>query len=138
MNKPWKLIVLLVGIFAAGATCGSLFALKIGSKPPPAKPPPSAELWASGHLKRVSEKIGLGPAQIEQIKPIVARRMEELFQLRAKYLDENRALRQLMEREAGEKMDPAQRAKYEEMNREFHERARRIERGERPPPLKDR
>jgi uncharacterized membrane protein len=138
MNKPWKLIVLLVGIFAAGATCGSLVALKVGTRPPPPKPPPSAENWAANHLKRLKEKTGVDAGQLEQIKPIVERRMQEIFLLRGRFLDENRALRQVMEREAGEKMNPEQRARYEEMNREFHERARRIEQGERVPPLHGR
>jgi Spy/CpxP family protein refolding chaperone len=135
MNKPWKLIVLLVGIFLAGAGSGTLVTMRMLRRPPPGnRPPPSAELWATQHLKRVREDLDLQPAQLEQIKPIVERRMIEIFNLRGRFLENNHAMREVMEREVAEFLTPEQRAKYDQMNREYHERARRMERGERPPP----
>jgi len=140
MNKPWKLIVLLAGIFLAGSGTGA-FLTRCMCKPAPQpivnRPPPSAELWSSLHLKRMKSDAGLEDSQLAVVKPIVDRRMEELFQMRARYLDENRALRMQMEREVAEKLTPVQREKYAEMNRIFHERARKMERGEQVPPLKD-
>jgi len=139
MNNQWKLIALLAGIFIGGATTGSLVTMRVLRKPPPApRPPPSAELWTTQHLKRLTEEAGIPPDQLELIKPIAARRMDELFRLRSRYLDENRALRVVMEQEIAEKMTPEQRVKYEQMNREYHERMRRMERGERPPPGRDK
>ena len=89
-------------------------------------------------MKRIIEDLELQPAQVEKIRPVVDGRMLELFNLRARYLDDNHALRGVMEREVAEYMTPEQRAKYEQMNREYHERTRRQERGERPPPGPDR
>ena len=90
------------------------------------------------HLKRIIEELDLQPAQVEKIRPVVAARMLDLFNQRARFLDANHALREVMEREVAEFMTPEQRAKYEKMNREYHERTRRQERGERPPPGPDR
>jgi hypothetical protein len=138
MKSPWKLIILLVGIFLAGAGSGTLVTMRMLRRPPSNPPPPSAELWSSRHMKRIIEELELQPPQVEKIRPVVDRRMVELFNLRARYLDDNHALREVMEREVAEFMAPEQRAKYEKMNREYHERMRRQERGERPSPGTDR
>jgi Spy/CpxP family protein refolding chaperone len=138
MKSPWKLIILLVGIFLAGAGSGALVAMRVPRHPQSNQPPPSAELWSSKHMKRIIEDLELQPAQVEKIRPVVDGRMLELFNLRARYLDNNHALREVMEREVAEFMNPEQRAKYEKMNREYHERTRRQERGERPPPDRPR
>jgi len=138
MKSPWKLIILLVGIFLAGAGSGTLVTMRVLRRPFSNRPPPSAELWSSMHVKRIVEELDVQPAQLEKIRPVVDRRMLELFNLRARYLDDNHALREVMEREVAEYMTPEQRAKYEKMNREYHERTRRQERGERPLPGSDR
>ena len=139
MKSPWKLIILLVGIFLAGAGSGALVTMRVLRKPPSApRPPPSAENWAAGHIKRLVEDIGVQPDQLEKIRPVVERGMQALFNQRAKFLDDNHALREVMEREVAEFLTPEQRAKYEKANREYHERARRQERGERPPPGPDK
>ncbi len=144
MNKPWKLIALLVGIFVAGGATGVAVARRMTHVMPPNRPPPSAEQWSTLHLKRLADEIGVQPAQLEQIRPIVRRGMVELFEMRSHFLADNRARREQMEREVMEVLTPEQRAKYEKINREFRERSQRLERGgapegphrdgERPPP----
>jgi Spy/CpxP family protein refolding chaperone len=141
MKNTWKLIILLTGIFLAGAATGTLVTMRVLKRPPapaPTRPPPSAELWTTQHLKRLVEELGVQPEQLEQIKPIVSQRMAEQFRLRGRFLDENRAVRIIMEGEVAGKLNPEQRAKYEQMNREYHERMRKMERGERLPPKPDR
>lgn len=139
MKNPWKLIALLAGIFVLGATTGTLVTMRVlRPSPGPLRPPPSAEIWSAKHVKRLVDELGVTPDQVEKIRPVVARRMLELFKLRARFLDNNHALREVMEREVAEFLTPEQRAKYEQMNREYHERTRRQERGERPPPPPDR
>ena len=132
MNKPWKLIVLLVGIFVAGGATGVLIARSMAQGRSPNRPPPAAETWASLHLKRIGDEIGVKPDQMEQIRPIVVRSMKELFNMRSQFLAENRARREQMEREVMQILTPEQRGKYEKINREFKERSRKLERGDRP------
>lgn len=129
MNKPWKLIVLLVGIFVAGGATGVVVARRMAQVMPPNRPPPSPELWSTLHLKRIADEIGVQPAQLEQIRPIVARSMRELFDMRSQFLADNRARREQMERDVMQILTPEQRAKYEKINREFQERSRKLERG---------
>lgn len=134
MNKPWKLIVLLVGIFVAGGATGALVGIRMARSMVQNRPAPAPELWTSLHLKRMAEEVGLQPGQLEQIRPIVTRGMTELFNMRSQFLADNRARREQMEREVMEKLLPEQRAKYEKINREFQERSRKLERGGGRPP----
>src|SRR5689334_1375718 len=114
MKSPVKLIILLVGIFLAGAGSGALVMMRM-RRPPPPRPPPSVENWSAGHIKRIVEDIGLQPDQVEKIRPVVEKGMLALFNQRAKFLEDNHALREVMEREVAEYMTPEQRAKYEKI-----------------------
>jgi hypothetical protein len=137
MNKPWKLIILLVGIFVAGGATGVVVARRMAQVMPANRPLPSPELWSKLHLKRIAEEIGVQPAQMEQIRPIVARSMKELFDMRSQFLADNRARREQMEREVMQVLTGEQREKYEKINREFRERSQKLERGG-PPGSSDR
>jgi Spy/CpxP family protein refolding chaperone len=130
MNKPWKLILLLAGIFLLGVISGGMVGLRLPRAWPPPMPPP--EKWADLHLKRAMNKLALTPEQLAEIEPIVRRRMKELGDFRAKYLEDNQALRARMEAEVAAKLTPEQRALYAEHNRRFRERQRRLENGGRP------
>ncbi len=130
MNKPWKLILLLVGIFLLGAGSGAIVGLRLPRAMPPPMPPP--EKWADLHLKRAIGKLALTPAQLTEIEPIVRQRMKELGEFRTKYLADNQALRMQMEREVAAKLNAEQRVIYEEHNRRFREKQRRLENGARP------
>lgn len=130
MNKPWKLILLLVGIFLVGAGSGVIVGLRIPRAMPPLMPPP--EKWADLHLKRAISKLAVTPAQLAEIEPIVRQRMKELGEFRAKFLSDNQALRIQMESEVAAKLNAEQRTIYEEHNRRFREKQRRLENGDRP------
>jgi len=133
MNKPWKLVLLLVGIFLVGAVSGTIVGLRTPrAAVPPPQPPP--EKWADLHLKKALGKLELTPAQLAEIEPIMRQRMKELGDLRAQYLEQNHALRVQMEREVSAKLDARQRVLYEEHNQRFRERQRRLENGDRPEP----
>ena len=135
----WKLIVLLVGIFLAGAgerNLGDDAGVAPAAQPAACRRPSSGNV-ASLHLKRIMRtSSSVQPAQVEKIRPVVDRRMLELFNLRARYLDDNHALREVMEREVAEYMTPEQRAKYEKDEPRVltSARAARVERGETWPP----
>ncbi|NBR09668.1 MAG: hypothetical protein EBT98_08505, partial [Opitutaceae bacterium] len=89
MNKPWKLILLLIGIFIAGSVTGALVMRRIGRAAVAKRPLP--EQWAPLHLKRLVDRLDLQPDQVEQLRPIVRRNMEQLNRLRAFSLAETKS-----------------------------------------------
>ncbi|HEY8993149.1 MAG TPA: hypothetical protein VIM71_00560 [Lacunisphaera sp.] len=144
MNKPWVVILVLIGIFAAGGVTGGfvtahMFREKITNRPVP-------EEWAPRHIKRLVERLNLTPEQTEQVGPIVKRNMEQLGRLRNQSMTETRVIVETMQREITEKLTPEQRVKFEQFNREIREKVERARRekggagrpGGPPPPEKDR
>ena len=142
MNKPWKLILVLVGIFIAGGVTGAFVMIRVGREMMARRP--GLEQWAPNHLKRLVERLDLKPEQTDQIRPIVHRNMEDMRRLRTESMAETKRIFERMEREISDKLTPEQRTKFEQMNKEFHERARkfmqdRLNRQSRPGgPLGDR
>ena len=123
MNQSWKLILVLVGIFAAGVVTGAFVTLRVGREMMAKRAMP--EQWAPQRLKQLAERLELKPEQMEQLRPIMHRNMEELNRLRNYAMRETRSVLERMEREISEKLTPEQRTKFEQMNREFRERAKR-------------
>ena len=70
MNKPWKVIVVLIGIFAAGGVTGGFVMLRVSKNRWVNRPVP--EEWAPKTLKRLAERLDLTPDQQEQIRTMVA------------------------------------------------------------------
>jgi uncharacterized membrane protein len=124
MNQPWKMVLLLVGIFVAGGVTGAFVLARFGRELGLRRPMP--EQWAPMQLQRLGERLDLTPAQNEQLQPIVRRNMEDLKRLRASSLAETRVVFERMQREIAEKLTPEQRTKFEQMNKEFRERTRRF------------
>lgn len=124
MNKPWKLILLLAGIFIAGGITGAFVMLRVGREMAARRPLP--EQWAPQHLKRLVERLDLKPEQMEQIRPIVRRNMEQLNRLRTYSMAETKSSLEQMQREISEKLTPEQRAKFEQMNKDMRERVRKF------------
>jgi len=121
MNKPWKLVLLLAGIFLAGGVTGAFVMLRVGREMLARRPGP--EQWAPIHLKHLAERLDLTPEQQDQLRPIVRRNMEELNRLRTYSMAETKSAFERMEREIAEKLTPDQKTKLEQMNKEFRERA---------------
>lgn len=134
MNKPWQLILVLVGIFVAGGVTGTFVTMRFGREWALRRPGPDYQ-WAPKHLKRLSDRLGLQPDQQEQILPIVKRNMEELSQVRNGCIAATTAVFEKMQREISEKLTPEQLVKYEQFNKEMRERAKRVmpEKPGRPP-----
>jgi len=124
MNKPWKLVLLLLGIFVAGGVTGAFVALRVGHEMIN-KHPGSPDQWAPNHLKRLAERLKLEPEQVEQLRPIVRRNMEELNRLRDSSMAETKVIFERMEREISAKLTPEQRTLFEQLNKEMRERAKR-------------
>jgi Spy/CpxP family protein refolding chaperone len=131
--KPWKIILLLVGIFGAGCVAGGFIAVNLAQKAFQRRGLP--EQWGPARLKILSERLSLTPEQVERLKPIVRRDMEDLTRLRQQGFAESRRILERLERDIGAVLTPEQKAKFEQFNREQRQRRmqefRRGERGER-------
>ncbi|AOS45288.1 LTXXQ motif protein [Lacunisphaera limnophila] len=129
MNKPWKIILVLLGIFAAGGVTGGFVTLKVCRDKIANRPVP--EEWEPRHLKKLSDRLALTPEQREQLRPIIRSRMEDLNRLRNQSMGETRVVVEAMQREINEKLTPEQRIKFADMNREMREMRDARERHER-------
>ncbi|MBI2496957.1 MAG: hypothetical protein HYV75_03185, partial [Opitutae bacterium] len=119
MSKPWQVILVLFGIFAAGGVAGGFLTLRVCKERLTNRPVP--EEWAPRHLKRLNDRLALTPEQQEQIRPIVKRNMEQLNRIRSSSLEETKTVVEGMQREISSKLTPEQRAKFGQMNRELRE-----------------
>ncbi|MBI3885439.1 MAG: hypothetical protein HY302_06885 [Opitutae bacterium] len=124
MDKPWKIALVLLGIFVAGALTGGAITVRLARKMFANRPMP--EQWAPIQMKRMAERLELTPVQMDELHPIVRRNMEELNRLRSYSFAETRSIIERMQREISEKLTPEQRAKFEQMNKELRERAQRF------------
>jgi Spy/CpxP family protein refolding chaperone len=130
MDKPWKLVLLLIGIFAAGIVTGGFVMMRFGRQLFPAHR--GAEEWGPTRLKRLTERLDLTPDQVEKIRPIIHKDSEELSRLRNSSLGETRKVLEQLEHDVSAVLTPEQKTKYDEMNREMRERMQRLMRGPRP------
>jgi len=124
MIKPWKLILLLAGIFVAGGVTGSFVMVRFGKEL--VRPRTGPQDWVPNRMKLLVERLGLNPDQADQIRPIVKRNMEELSRLRSESMTTTRGIFERMEREVSEKLTPEQREKFDKLNKEMRERARKV------------
>jgi len=129
MNQPWKIIVVLFGIFAAGGVTGGFVGLRVCKNTILNRPVP--EEWAPKHIKRLVDKLGLTPEQLEQVRPIVRRNMEQLNRVRNYALAETQTVVSIMQRDIAEVLTPEQRTKFEQMNRELRDAREAREKAER-------
>jgi Spy/CpxP family protein refolding chaperone len=119
MDKPWKVIVVLIGIFVAGAVTGGFVTIRFWKGKLTSRPVP--EEWAPKHLRRLVDRLDLTQEQQDQIRPIIRRNMEELNRLRNYSLGETQTIVEGMQHEISEKLTGEQRAKFEQFNRELRE-----------------
>ncbi len=123
-SQPWKLVLLLAGIFIAGGVTGAFVGQKVLQAKFSKRPMP--EQWAPWHLKRLAERLELKPEQQEELRPIIKRNMDELNHLRTAAMAETKVVLERMEREVSEKLTSEQRTRFEKQNQEFRERARKF------------
>lgn len=133
MNKPWKLVLLLLGIFLAGGATGVFLTVSFGRNLLVRRAAP--DQWGPMHLRNLAKRLDLSPEQVEQLKPIVRRNMEELGRLRNQSMSESRVVMERMQKEIADKLTPEQRTRFDELNREMRERFRKFmqKRPGRPP-----
>ncbi|MDP1578689.1 MAG: hypothetical protein Q8M02_00320 [Candidatus Didemnitutus sp.] len=124
LEKPWKLILLLVGIFVSGAVTGSFATLMIGKKMAQSRPAP--DQWISARFKMIAERLELTPPQVEKLEPIMRRNAEDLKRLRQDGMRDTRRIVERMEKEIAAVLTPEQRVKFDVLSKEMAERARRF------------
>lgn len=127
MDKSWKIALVLLGIFIAGALTGGAITIQLGRKAAAMRAMP--EQWAPMQMKRLVDRLDLSPEQMEQLRPIVRRNMNDLNRLRTYTVAETRSTIERMERDIAEKLTPEQRTRFEKMNKEMRERAQRFQPG---------
>lgn len=123
-EKPWKLVLLLAGIFVAGAVTGSFVTLSVVKKVTQNRGAP--EQWVSARLKMIAQRLELTPEQIAILAPVMKRNSEDLSQLRQDSMRDTRRLIERMEKDIAAVLTPEQKVKFVELNRQMNERARRV------------
>jgi Spy/CpxP family protein refolding chaperone len=123
MDKPWKLVLLLAGIFAAGAVSGGFAIMRFGRPHPPR---PRLDNWREDRLKVLADRLDLTSDQQEKLRPVIRPYAEELTRIRAASINDTRRVLEKLEHDVAEVLTPEQRTKFEEMNREQHERMQRM------------
>ena len=120
MNQPWKLFLLILGIFLAGTVTGYFVYPQLAAmhgRPRHASP----EQWGPARLKRLSERLNLTSEQEEKLRPIMMRDMAELGRIRTGCMTETKKIFEQMEHDIAELLTQEQRGKFEQMNREMRE-----------------
>ncbi len=122
--KPWKLILLLAGIFLAGGLAGGFLTLRFVHQKMRERGAP--EQWGPARLRMLADRLDLTPDQVERLKPIVRRDVEDLNRLRQQSFSETRRILERMERDIAAVLTPDQKQKFEQLNKELRERSRRM------------
>jgi Spy/CpxP family protein refolding chaperone len=124
MDRPWKLVLLLAGIFAAGAVTGGFVTVRFGRQM--MRDRPRFDQWGPNRIKMLAERLDLTPDQVEKLRPIMRRDGDDLTRIRSTSISDTRRILERMEHDIAEVLTPEQRTKFEQMNREQHERMQRI------------
>lgn len=121
MNKRGQIFLACLGIFAAGAVCGGVLALRLS------RPSGSWRAMERGHiakqlLERWSGELSLTPEQQEKIRPILLRGDDEMRKLRSESFRGGAAVMERMQAEVSALLTPEQRVKLDESRERFRQR----------------
>jgi Spy/CpxP family protein refolding chaperone len=119
-DKPWKLVLLLTGIFLAGAVTGGFVTVRVARNW--AQRAAQPEQWGPKRLKMLAKKLELTPEQIEKLQPIIKRDMEDLNRVRQTGFREARRILERMESDVAAELTSEQKVKFEQLNKELRER----------------
>jgi hypothetical protein len=122
MNKS-KIITYLVVIFLAGAATGGSVGWWVAKNL--SLRPPDRQRMAEHHRQVLIKEVGLSPEQMAKANPIIERTGDEIEQQFTRTFQEVDAIVRRYSQDLMALMDPAQKARYEEIERHRQEDARR-------------
>ncbi len=133
MNKT-RIITYLVVIFLAGAATGGSVSWWAAKNL--LMRPPDRQRMAEHHRQMLIKEVGLSPEQMTKADPIIDRTGAEIEQQFTRTFQEVDAISRRYSQELMALMDPAQKARYEELERRRQEDKRRRHgpKTEPPPP----
>jgi len=131
MNKT-KIIAYLVVIFLAGAATGG--SVSWWAAKSLLTRPPDRHRMAEHHRQMLIKEVGLSPEQMAKANPIIDRTGDEIEQQFARTFQEVDTIVRRYSQELTALMDPAQKARYEELERRRQEDKRRHNPGKPGPP----
>lgn len=147
MVKPWKVILVFLGVFLAGAVCGIALAPDIWHlwhpKPPGAggsgRINPGFNAVRMSMLDRLSKQLDLTPEQKEKIAPIIKQLETDTRQLRRESVQKFRVVIEKADADITAQLTPEQRTKFEQSRKRARERIEKLraefrEHGPRPSP----
>ena len=118
MKLSWKVLLVFLGVFLAGAVVGGFVSLRFARSFVQNRGV-AGDQFAASNLKRLQERLQLTSEQAAKIERIVTASGEELKRLRQ---DTTRVFRQ-MDAKIEAELDPRQKAEFAEMRRRWRERS---------------
>jgi len=121
----WKVILALVGIFAAGAITGAVISLRVVKEVAEKRGlSGAAAAWNPQMFRRMAQHLQLSDEQAGKIRPILRRNMEDMSRLRSYTGAEMRRNYERLEQDLLPLLTPEQQTKFREMQKALRERLR--------------
>jgi len=146
MVKPWKVILVFVGVFLAGIVCGVGIGPQVWRlwhpRPPSLGPGERASPGLPGAVRasmldRLSKQLELTAEQKQKIEPLVKKLEADTKQMRREGLQKFRTAMEKFDAEMTAILTPEQKAKFDESRKKQRERMEKMraefrERGPKP------
>lgn len=129
--RHWKIILLMVAIFVAGAICGTVFAG--GSVWRGLMRVVNFDGWTDRTVHQYQKDLKLTPDQIEKIRPVVESRRPEMLRIRNEAIGKIGHTLGQMNAEIRPLLTPEQATKFDEINKARGERLRKGLKLDQPP-----
>ena len=121
----WKVILALVGIFAAGAVTGAVITLRVVKEIAERRGQSGVVgAWNPQLLRHMAQQLQLSDEQSAKIRPILRRNVEDMNRLRAFTGSEMRRNYERLEQDLLPLLTPEQQTKFREMQKSMRERLR--------------
>lgn len=121
MNKPWKVVLVFVGVFVAGAIAGGPLAMWVQNYRHERRPP-----FVDRTMERYERELQISEAQRGKIWPVLLRAQTEWRALREENVRKMSEVIDRMHAEVAAELTPEQQTKLEKMRQELRARAERL------------